>query len=525
MKGKLGVVFMLLIVLMLTACSGDGQNSTNSEGNSNEGGETKTVLRAAMPGQPLTMDPVVTAASTTRYTSRLVYEQLYTLNSNYQPIPMLAQSYDVSEDGKTYTFTLREGVLFHNGEEMKSDDVVASLNRWIEISPIARSTFGDAKFESDGEYNVVVELAERASEVLDVIAAPKQFGGIMPKEVVEAAGSEGVTEYIGTGPFKFEEWKQDQYIKFAKFEDYKPVEGEADGLGGKKEALVDELYMDNVPDPSTRLSGLQTNQYDVSLAVPLDSYEQMDADPNVKTYKDLYGNLTLIYNKGEGIFTDVNMRKAANAAIDADEVLHAALTHEDLYEANHGYMHESQTNWYSEAGKEQYNLADPELAKEYLEKAGYDGEEIVLIATRENEYQYNAAIVTKEQLEKAGMKVRIDVYDFATLLEIEQDPNKWDLLTISFSTVTTPSQILYLTPNQHGFMENEKIDSLLDAIRTSSSDEESKELFDQLQDYGWNEYLPVTNYGFSYDLRASTNKVEGMTVLDGPILWNTKVFK
>lgn len=525
MKGKFSVILMLFVAIVLAACSGDKPGSTSPDTGSNEGQETKTVLHAAMPGQPLTLDPVITAASTTRYTARLMYEQLYTLNSNYQPIPMLAQSHEVSEDGHTHTFTLREGVLFHNGGEMKSDDVVASLNRWIELSPTARSTFGEAKFESDGDYKVVIELAEKSSEVLDVIAAPKQYGGIMPKEVAEAAGPEGATEYIGTGPFKLEEWKQDQYIKFAKFEDYEPVEGEADGLAGKKEALVDELYMDIVTDPSTRLSGLQTNQYDVALAVPLDSYEQLESDPNVKTYRDLYGNLTLIYNKGEGIFTDINMRKAANAAIDADEVLHASLTHEDLYEANHGYMHESQTNWYSDAGKEHYNLADPKLAKEYLEKAGYDGEEIVLIATRENEYQYNAAIVTKEQLEKAGMKVRIDVYDFATLLDIEQDPNKWDLLTISFSTVTTPSQILYLTPNQHGFMEDEKIASLLDAINQSSSDEEAKELFEQLQDYGWNEYLPVTNYGFSYDLRASTNKVEGMTVLDGPILWNTKVFE
>ena len=533
MTKKLKGLFVVLMAFMLVACGGkdSGTSKENADGNTGtdkpaeSGGEVKDVMRVALTGQPPTIEPAMTAGSSTKQVAKHLYETLYTLNSNYQPVPMLAESYEMSEDGKKYTFKLREGVKFHNGKEMKSEDVVASMNRWIELSPSAKETFGEAQFESDGDYVVFVELAKTNSETLDVMASPKQFPGITTKEAVEAAGPDGVKEYIGTGPFKFDEWKQDQYIKYSKFEEYQPLDTPADGLSGKKEALVNELYFDIVTDASTRLAGIQTGEYDVSYSVPQDSYEQVKADPSIKTYMNLYGNLTLLYNKEGDTFADVNMRKAVNALIDSEEIMLGALTHPDLYELDNGYMHTTQKNWYTDAGKEEYNQANIDAAKEYLEKAGYNGEEIVIIGTRDYDYQYNAAVVLKEQLSKAGINARLDIYDWATLLEKERDPSNWDLLVIGVSTVTTPSQVLYLTYNQHGFTKDEKIASMLDEIRASTSIEDSQKLFSELQEYGWKEYVPVTNIGFHYDFITSSDKVEGLTIFDGPLLWNTKVLK
>jgi peptide/nickel transport system substrate-binding protein len=506
---------------MLAGCN-ESTEKSNSSGNETE---TDTELHVALNGQPPTIDPAVTPGAPTKYLSRHIYESLLTLNSNYQPVPMLAESFEVSEDGKTYSFILRENVKFHNGKEMKSEDVVASMNRWKELSPVARSVFGEAVFEADGDYKVFIQLNQPSSEALDVLATPKQFAGIMPKEIVDVSGPEGAKEYIGTGPFKFDEWKQDQYIKFTKFDDYQALEGKADGMSGKKEALVTDLYFDIVLDASLQLAGLQTELYDVSLSVPQDSYEQVKANADLQTYLSLYGNLTLTYNKDAGVFKDVNMRKAVNAAIDSEEVLLSSLAHEDLYELDAGYMNKFQKNWYSEAGKESYNLADADKAKEYLKEAGYKGEEVVLMTTKDYGHIYNAAVVTKEQLEAVGIKVKLAVYDFATLLEKEKDSSTWDILTIGYSTVTTPSQVLYLTNNQHGFTNDEKIAGLLKDIADSTSVETSQKYFSEIQEYGWNEYVPVTNFGFYNDFFVSTKKVEGMTVFEGPIFWNTKVKK
>ena len=115
MTRKLKGLFIAVMALMLVACNSAGDKSQNTSGNA----ETDTEFRPALSGQPPTLDPVMTAASSTRYTARHIFEQLLTINSNFQPVPMLAESVDMSEDGKTYTFILREGVKFHNDKEMK----------------------------------------------------------------------------------------------------------------------------------------------------------------------------------------------------------------------------------------------------------------------------------------------------------------------------------------------------------------------------------------------------------------------
>lgn len=123
---------------------------------------------------------------------------------------MLAESYEVSDDGMVYTFKLRQGVKFHNGEEMKADDVVASMNRWLELSAKANTLIGGSVFEEVDDYTVKMTANQASSDIIMILASPIQFAAIYPKEVVESASEEGITEYIGTGPYKLAEWKQDQ---------------------------------------------------------------------------------------------------------------------------------------------------------------------------------------------------------------------------------------------------------------------------------------------------------------------------
>src|SRR5690606_28641324 len=114
--------------------------------------------------------------------------------------------------------------------------------RWQEYSSRAKAAFSEAKFIAEDEYTVLLEMPAPNRTAFSVLSSSTQFPAIMPKEVVEAAGADGISEFIGTGPFKFEEWKQDQYIKLAKFEDYTPSDAPSDGPSGKREALVDEVY-------------------------------------------------------------------------------------------------------------------------------------------------------------------------------------------------------------------------------------------------------------------------------------------
>src|SRR5690606_18771169 len=116
------------------------------------------------------------------------YEPLVTLNAALQPQPMLAESYDINEEGTVITFQLRKGVMFHNGEEMTAEDVVASMKRWQEYSSRAKASFGDAEFKAKDDYTVLLELQKPNRSALFVLAIPTQLPAIMPKSIAEAAG-------------------------------------------------------------------------------------------------------------------------------------------------------------------------------------------------------------------------------------------------------------------------------------------------------------------------------------------------
>ena len=225
----------LAAVMFLTACggasSGDGK-AADSSASADTGaeqtaqtGNIKETLHVATAQQPPSLDCHKNSTSSVREMTRgLLYEQLVTLNANSEPVPELCESYEMTDDNKTVTFYLRKGVKFHDGSEMTADDVVTSMNRWINGFSTARAAVGeDAEFEKVDDYTVKITSDSSLLLFPTVIA-----GATQPAVITTAAacanedGNGYMTDYIGTGPYKFAEWQQDQYIKFERFDDYVP---------------------------------------------------------------------------------------------------------------------------------------------------------------------------------------------------------------------------------------------------------------------------------------------------------------
>ncbi|EKN70644.1 family 5 extracellular solute-binding protein [Neobacillus bataviensis LMG 21833] len=525
MKTKKRGLFIVILVLMLAmvGCSSGTSESTSKKDEGDSSQQTGGEIRVAYNAQPSTLDPHMNNSTATKYVANHIFETLVTFNSKYEPVPMLAESVEKSEDGKTYTFHLRKGVTFHNGKEMTAEDVVASMNRWTQKFLASESLLGKgATFEQIDKYTVVLKLQEPYRLALTALATAAQFPAIMPKEIIESAGNLGVTEIIGTGPFKFVDWKKDQYIHITKYEDYKPLNTPADGWSGKKEALVKDIYFDIVTDAQTRVAGIQTGQYDVALSLPNDSYEQIKADQNLKAVGDFYGSLYVYFNRKQGLFTDIKMRQAVNAALDAKEILLASFSNKDLYKLSHQYM--IQEKWAAEAGKEEYNQRDLEKVKGLLQEAGYNGQEIRLITTKDYSYFYNEGVVIAEQLKKAGLNVKLDVNDYPTLAEKRNDPTKWEISVAAIVKRATPLELEILQPATFGSVENPQLAEMLGAVNTASSDEEMKRKWDEAQGYIW-EYLPGVKFGDYSGFDATTNKLKGIVNFEGINLWNTTVSK
>lgn len=526
-------ISFLALMMLLFAVAGCGseesapeeteKRETTEEEHKEESKATDDELRVALYSQPATLDQPLDTGIQSRDLGRLVFETLVTVDSSYEPVPMLAESIDISDDGTTYTFKLREGVTFHNGQEMTAEDVVASMERWMEKSTITGSIFDDATWEEADDYTVVLNLAAPSSLTLDTMASPKQAAAIMPKEIVEAAPAEGVEEYIGTGPYEFVEWKQDQYIHFTRYEDYQAVEEEPNGLAGKKEALVKDIYVEIVPDASTRLAGLKTGEYDIAYQIANDDYDQVAEDPNLEPQPATHGELMIVYNKVEGVASDALMRQAINAVLDVDEIMLGAVVTEDLYWSSPSYMNREIEAWHSEAGGEYYNMADQERAKELLEEAGYDGETLTFITTRDDDVIYNASVVVQEQLSQIGVDVELEVYDWPTFANMRDDTSTWDMFITGSSVVSTPPQLLAVSPTWAGGVNDDKIIEGVQEIEAAPSQEEAKELWDELQRYGWEEYVPVSIIGGYSMFHAASAKVEGFETFSGAIFWNTSL--
>lgn len=524
MKIKKFAMFLVIsaLALFIAACN-DASTTDNEENASNADGETTTTggeLHVALNTQPPSLDPHIGTATATKDAARPIFETLVTLNENYEVQPMLAESYDQSEDGLEFTFNLREGILFHNGEEMTAEDVVASLERWIERSGRAKNAIGEGKFEIVDEYTVKLILPQPSVGALHVLAMPNQFGAIMPKEVIENAAADGVQEYIGTGPFKFVEWKQDQYIQYERYEDYQSPEGEPSGLAGKREALVDDLYVHFVADSSTRVAGLTTAEYDIGISMPLDSYEQIERTNDLRNEIALSSGPVLVFNKKEGIFADPAMRHAFNTALDYEEILLAGFTNPEFYRLSPGIMFPEQTDWFTDAGEENYNVNDQELAKQMFEEAGYNGEEITIMTTRDYDYMYNIAITAQAQLERIGINVKLDVLDWPTMLSRQTEASAYDIFTTGFSTVTDPTQHLIFDPAYGGWNDDAKTAELIEKIRTSLTPADAYPHWEELQEHTWTTQLPYIRFGDHYVLYTYNEDVEGFSQFEGIVLWN-----
>lgn len=505
----------------LIACSSNGTSSKGSAGPNKD-----AALNIALPVNLPTLDPVFTTATVTQQVAPHIFETLLTYDENYKSVPMLAESVKVSGDGLTTTIILRKGVKFHNGKEMTADDVVASLKRWKELSIVAKSTFTTVTdITAKDSSTVEIKSSKPSSVIISAIASARQPAVIMPKEIVEKAGKNEVKEYIGTGPYKFVEWKQDQHVQLTRFDGYQPLSTAPKGLSGKKEALVKDLYFHFVTNPASRIAGLQSGDYDFVEDIPIDNYKTLKADSNIQLYigKPRRMNL-LFFNNKAGIFSNLKMREAVNTALDLDAIMQAAAVTPDFYRIDPGLMFEEQKDWYIPEGKEMYNQKNKEKAKQLLKEAGYNGEKITILATKDFDYLYKSTLVVAEQLKEIGMNINLEVYDWPTVLERRKDPQKWDIFFTYTGMSTNPTEINYVDSrkNYPGWYTNPDVDKLMDQLVVTPDPAAAKEIFRKIQ-IQYLKDVPTVKLGDMHTLSASNSKMKNFDNFFEIHFWNVSV--
>ncbi|MGY9049217.1 peptide ABC transporter substrate-binding protein [Puniceibacterium antarcticum] len=346
-----------------------------------------------------------------------IYESLLRYNTDLEPQPSLAKSWEISEDGLTYTFHLQDGVKWHDGEPFTSADVVFSADVFLrETHARMRSSLAYVdSIEAPDDQTVVFKLKTPFGPFIGVFEAGTM--PMIPKHIYEGtdyANNPMNATPIGTGPFKFESWEKGSYIHLVKNEDYY--------LEGKPH--LDEVYYRVIPDAASRAVAFETGEVDV---LPGGSVENWDVqrltelDNTCSTGKgwEFFAPHAFMWlNNREGPTADVRFRQAVMYAMDREFV-------KDVVWNGFGKVAtgpvSSKTNFYSD-DVTQYDY-NPEKAKELLAEMGYDGTPVSILPLPYGETWQRWAEAVRQNLQEVGITVDIDSADVAGWNE---KTSQWD---------------------------------------------------------------------------------------------------
>ena len=469
------------------------------------------VFKAAMIGEPPTLDLHTTTAVITQQIMWHVMETLYTYDRQYNAIPLLVERHAVTDSGRTYTFELRRGVKFHNGRDMTAEDVVASLSRWGRLATPGKAVWKTVEgIEAKGPHTVVMYLKEPSAVLLMGLARPNNGAVIYPREAVTAAGDQAVKDLVGTGPYRFVEHRPDRHIKLARFKDYAARAEPANFYGGKRIAYLDELLFIPVPDVAVRIAGVQSGEYHFAQQVKQDQFERLKqvATLEMGIIKPA-GWSTAVLNHKQGLMTDKRLRQAMQAALDMEPIMAAGFGDKAFYRVDASLMHLEQPQWHSKAGAEAYNQKNPDKAKKLLKEAGYSGQPVRWLTTKEYDYMYKHALVAKQQLEAVGMQVDLQVVDWATLVQRRNKPELFDIFSTAITFNPEPGLNTGVQCNWPGWWCLDDKEKWLDSVQREAEPRKRKVMWDKVQQLFYDDVGRI-KLGDWFGFQVNTKKLRGI---------------
>ncbi|MER8524559.1 ABC transporter substrate-binding protein [Mesorhizobium sp. M1076] len=367
------------------------------------------------------LDPIVSSSGSTMNYANSIYDQLFALDSKFMPQPQMVGNWGASGDKKTYTFELRDGLLWHDDTPVTAADCVASIRRWAEVSPSGKLIMERAiNISAKDEKTFTIVLKEPLPLLPNLLADvswPTLF--IMRERDASRPASDRVSSNIGSGPFKFNEAlaKPGASYTFERNKKYVPRQEPADGMAGGKVVKVDRVVWNIIPDEQTALAALQAGEVDWYERVPADLLPLIASDPNlVLEVLDKAGqDFALRFNFLQKPFDNVKARQAVLHLIDQEAFL--AVMHPDpkhtrvvtsIFGNNTPYTNDANTTWYKKGG-------NPEKAKQLFKESGYTGEKIVVMSPTDwPPYEHGSQLLVAT-LRKIGVNAELAPMAWAEL--------------------------------------------------------------------------------------------------------------
>jgi peptide/nickel transport system substrate-binding protein len=379
-------------------------------------------MRAVMQGDLRSFDPIWTTANISAYYGAMVYDTLFAVDDQFKSQPQMVGKWNLSDDKKTYTFELRDGLGWQDGTPVTAADCVASIRRWAVRNSGGQAIMARAQdLSAKDDKTIVLTLKEPFGLVMTALSScttPLCF--MMPKKDAETDPFQQITGRMGSGPFTFNQSLTQPGSKYVydKWDKYVPRKEPASGLAGGKVVHLDQVIWDNIADEQTASAALAAGEIDFYELPPLDIVPQLSANPDIKlkvmnpTGNDGICRLNWLYPP----FDNVKARHAMQYLIDQKAILNATFGNPKYYNPSaslFGYgtlmTNDENTAWFKEAP----NLAK---AKQLFQEAGYKGEKVVVLQATDFAFMNNSAQLIAGWLQSIGVNAELAAMNWGEVI-------------------------------------------------------------------------------------------------------------
>ena len=385
-------------------------------------GAAARMLRFVPQSDLANFDPIWGTQYVVRNASAMVWDTLYGVDENLQPQRQMVESEEVSADGLTWTFKLRPGLNFHDGEKVLAKDVVASLNRWAardQMGLLLKAIQQDLTAVDDPTVKWVLKKPF-PKMLLALGKVSTQVACIMPERIAKTDPFKQITEYVGSGPMRFvrNEWVSGDRAVFEKFADYVPRQEPGSWLAGGKRILVDRIEWKVMPDPGTAAAALQNGEIDwwenpISDLVPL-----LRKNRNIMVdIADPLGNIgSFRMNHLYPPFNDVRARRAVLMAMSQEDYMRAIVGDDNnLWKPLPGFFTPGTALYTEEGGDILKGPRNLDGAKKLLAQSGYAGQPVTCLVAQDQPITKAQGDVTADLLKRLGMNVDFAAIDWGTV--------------------------------------------------------------------------------------------------------------
>ncbi|WP_341703774.1 ABC transporter substrate-binding protein [Ferrovibrio sp.] len=500
--------------------------------------QDKKVLRMVPHSGLRITDPIITTAFISRNHGYMIYDTLFAVDDKLQVKPQMVDSFKLSDDKLTYTFTLRDGLKFHNGAPVTPDDVIPSIKRWGE-----RDTMGQKLMTFIKEMKAVdaktfqIVLKEPYGLVIDSLGKPSSNPCfIMPKAMAETPSSKNVPDEIGSGPFRMvkSEFQPGVKVVYEKNPDYKPRSEAPSSLSGGKVVKVDRVEWITMSDAQTATNALIKGEVDMIEQASYDLLPELKKSKEVviKDLQPLGMNYMLRMNWLQPPLDNVKVRQAILHAVSQEDYLAAQVGNPEFYSVC-GAMFGCKTPLKTEVGAAGTKKADLATAKKLLKESGYKGEKIVIMAPTDINSINQLPLVSAPLLRSIGMNIDLQSMDWQTLVGRRAKPDPidqggWHIFHTAWGTADMMNPVvnagikgLGKEGGWFGWTEDAQIEKMRDDYAREADPAKQKAIAEAIQKRAYElvMYVPLGEY---IQPSAVRTNVAGLLPSPALALWNVE---